>query len=364
MNKLNVAFVGCGLIAVEYVEVYCSLPWVRLAICIDVDESLARRTAERCSSITGDCPRVSSVFEDALASEIDVVVINTPNDLHRPQALAAIAAGKHVLLQKPLAANLADAQLIADAVRNASSTVGMYMSYLDHPVLHDLRDLVRAGFYGDVVEFYGRTMHPKGMMWSKEALQGKRSWRNSIQRTGGGCFIQLAVHYIRLAQWILGARIVEVQAYTANLHSPGLEGEDLGMAWLRTEANTQIVLSTAWCATGDQLSITGTKGAADYLYNKTLNLKLQSDFAYKGRAINFASKAGELVAVEVAAPRLGETSNVLNQHRRFLEAVRDGRPVDVTVEEALQDMHVLAACYESAASHSAVRVVDSALVTA
>jgi predicted dehydrogenase len=363
LNKLKVAFVGCGLIAVEYVEVYCSLPWVRLAVCIDVDESLAQRTAERCSVLTGDRPQVSSAFEDALAPEIDVVVINTPNDLHRPQALAAIAAGKHVLLQKPLAANLADAQLIAEAARNAKSTIGMYMSYLDHPVLHDLRDLVRTGFYGDAVEFYGRTMHPKGMMWSREALLGKCSWRNSVQRTGGGCFIQLAVHYIRLAQWILGARIVEVQAYTANLHSPGLEGEDLGMAWLRTEADTQIVLSTAWCATGDQLSITGTKGATDYLYNKTLNLKPQSDFAYKGRAIDFVSKADETVSFDVAAPRLGETGNALNQHRRFLEAVRDGRPVDVTVNEALQDMKVLAACYESAVSHAAVRVVAPALVT-
>jgi predicted dehydrogenase len=77
---------------------------VRVVCCIDADLAVARQAAQQFAQA-----QASSDFNAALAPEIDAVVIGTPNHLHRPQAIAAIDAGKHVLLQKPVAANLADA---------------------------------------------------------------------------------------------------------------------------------------------------------------------------------------------------------------------------------------------------------------
>ena len=360
-SQLRVAFIGCGNIALEYVNVYCSLPWVSLALCVDIDESLARRTADRCHAIGSAAPAVSTRFEDALHDDIDLIVINTPNDLHCPQAVAALRAGKHVLLQKPLATSVEDSEIILAAAREAPACkVGMYMSYLDQPLLHDMRSLVRAGYYGEVVEFYGRSMHSKGMLWARQAREGNSSWRNSVQRTGGGCFIQLAVHYIYLAKWILDTRIVEVSASMANLHSAGLEGEDLGMATMKTASGARIVLSTAWCANGDQLSITGTEGASDYLYNSLFLTAPHSPFAFAGKALHMDAANQARQSRDILSPGFGDVSNPLNQHRRFLEAVRDGREPDVSLEDALCDMRVLEACYRSAATDAPVSVHTAA----
>src|SRR3954452_16879442 len=95
---INVSFVGCGGMAAHYIDVYRNLDYVRLVNTIDPG-----------------VPGASTNFADALGPDIDAVVINTPNHLHAPQAIAAIEAGKHVLLQKPVAATMADAEAIEAA---------------------------------------------------------------------------------------------------------------------------------------------------------------------------------------------------------------------------------------------------------
>src|SRR5262249_8266714 len=86
-------------------------------------------------------------------------------------------------------------------------TVGLYMSYFDQPLIHDLRDMIAEGRLGDVVHGYARLMHKGGMMWSYEALRGRPTWRGSVAETGGGCFIQLAVPHIHIFEWIRGSQI-------------------------------------------------------------------------------------------------------------------------------------------------------------
>jgi 1,5-anhydro-D-fructose reductase (1,5-anhydro-D-mannitol-forming) len=214
---------------------------VRVVSSEDVEPAAAAPAAESCGSTA------ATDFSAALQDDVDTVIISTPNSQHRPQAVAAIEAGKHVLLQKPVAANLADAEAIAAAAAKSTRTVGLYMSYFDQPLMHDLRDMVAQGRLGDVVHCYARLMHKGGMMWSEEALKGHRTWRGSVAETGGGCFIQLAVHYIHIFQWITGGRVVKAAGFTRNLHCPGLEGEDLAVAILELDSGAMITLDTAWC---------------------------------------------------------------------------------------------------------------------
>jgi predicted dehydrogenase len=162
---INVSFVGAGGMAAHYIDVYRSLDYVRLVNTIDPA-----------------VPGASSDFADALRPGIDVVVISTPNHLHREQGVAAIEAGKHVLLQKPVANTLADAQAIEQAADGSSKTIGLYMSYFDQPLIHDLRDMVASGVAGDIVHCYARLMHKGGMMWSREALEGHPNWRGGWPR--------------------------------------------------------------------------------------------------------------------------------------------------------------------------------------
>jgi predicted dehydrogenase len=354
---LNVSFVGCGGMAAHYLSVYRDLPWVRVVSCVDTNPESAKRAAEsvRAAATTDFCA--------ALAPEVDTVVISTPNCEHRPQAVAAIEAGKHVLLQKPVAAKLADAEAIAGAAANSHRTVGLYMSYFDQPLIHDLRDMVVCGWFGNLVHCYARLMHKGGMMWSAEAQQGRPTWRGSLEGTGGGCFIQLAVHYVHIFEWISGARVVRATGFTRNLHCPGLEGEDLACALLETDTGAMITLDTAWCAHGEELSVFGTLGRFEYRNTQRLSLA-SSAGPFRGRAVAysgglteaFGGPQGEERQLEIKPPLFGDIGNPLNQHVAFLEAARDGRPAPVSIASGVHDMRVVAAVYESAHTGRSIEV--------
>jgi predicted dehydrogenase len=340
---IRVAFVGCGGMAAHYLPVYQKLDWVELVHCVD--------------------PAIGvSDFGLALAPDIDAIIINTPNHLHRPQAVAAIEAGKHVLLQKPVAPTLADAEAIQAAAEKSTRTVGLYMSYFDQPLIHDLRDLAAGGRLGNIVHCYARLMHKGGMMWSDEALAGKPTWRGSLAETGGGCFIQLAVHYLHIFEWVTGARIHKATGFTRNLHCPGLEGEDLAVGIFEFDSGAIATIDTAWCTNGEELAIHGTEGRCLYRENRLAIASTRGPF--EGRVVRysggllpaFGGPQGEEQTMEINPPAFADTENPLNQHRQFLEAVRDGRRAPVSIASGVRDMRVVAALYQSTRQGRAVEV--------
>ncbi|MFN0085949.1 MAG: Gfo/Idh/MocA family protein [Blastocatellia bacterium] len=363
MKKLRIAFVGCGGIGEHYLGVYRDLDFIEAAVCIDVDRGRAGRAA---AGLGGDA-LASADFSDALGAGIDGVVINTPNHVHREQALAALAAGKHVLLQKPVAANLEDAIVIAAAAEEAAARgviAGLYLSYFDQPLMHDLRAMIAAGWFGEVAHLYARLMHRGGLALSRQIQQGEANWRASRARTGGGCFIQLAVHYIHLFKWMMGARVVRATAMASNLHCPGIEGEDLACAILEFSNGALTTLDMAWNTAGEQLSIHGTRGTCEYIGNQTLMLDSTAG-AFDGQVLHYAgggnpispgapgASASQQLST-VIAPLLGDAGNPFNQHRMFWESVREGRTPFVSIASGVDDMRVVEAVYESARGGRAV----------
>jgi predicted dehydrogenase len=224
--------------------------------------------------------------------------------------------------------------------------------------MHDLRDLVRSGWFGDVAHLYARLMHTGGLILSRNIRDGQLNWRASLAQTGGGCFIQLAVHYIHLFGWMMDASVVRVTAVSKNLYCPGIEGEDLACAILEFDNGALATLDMAWCTSGEMLSVQGTRGTADYINNETLLLGSDSG-AFVGRVINYTGTArgdsprppGASATQEVMTvhpPSLDNLENPLNQQRLFLEAVRDSRSAPVSIASGLEDLRVVAAAYESA----------------
>jgi predicted dehydrogenase len=347
--------------AAHYLNVYRDLDWVDVPCCIDLNLESARKAA---ATFTVNPPIATTDFAAALATNIDAVIISTPNFEHGPQAIAAIEAGKHVLLQKPVAAQLSDAEAIARAADASPKTTGLYMSYFDQPLMQDLRAMVEQDRLGGIVHCYARLMHRGGMMWSREALAGRPNWRGSVEQTGGGCFIQLAVHYIHIFEWVTGARVLKATGFAGNLHCPGLEGEDLATAVLQLDSGALITLDTAWCADGEELAIHGTEGRIVYRGNRHLSVS-SSKGSFDGMAIHyeggliesFGGAVGVDLHSEVTAPAFGDVTNPLNQHRVFLEAARDGKPAPVSIASGVHDMRVVAAVYESAKSGRAVDVL-------
>ena len=355
MSQLNVSFVGCGGMAAHYLGVYRDLDWVYVSSCVDVNIESAQRAAD---TFPEDWrPLATADYAAALTPDVDAVIISTPNNLHSAQAIAAIEAGKHVLLQKPVAASVADAEAIAQAAAGSTQTIGLYMSYFDQPLIHDLRAMTEAGALGDIVQCYAKLMHRGGMMWSKEAMEGRPTWRGSVPETGGGCFIQLAVHFIHIFEWMTGSKTVAAIAMTNRLNCPGIEGEDIASAILRLDSGALVTLDMAWCADAEELAVHGTKGSVHYRSNRWLAVS-SSAGSFKGRVVDysgavrsaFGGPAGEEQVSEVIPPGFGDASNPLNQHRAFLEAARQGKPAPVSIESGVHDMRVVQAVYDSARS--------------
>jgi len=365
MRRLRISVVGCGGITEHYLSVYRDLDWVDVLTCMDVDLERAARSAR----VVG--AKATSNFSQCLDPNIDAVIINTPNYLHRQQTIAALEAGKHVLVQKPLTTNVSDALAITESAERAvtrGQTCGLYMSYFDQPLMHDFKQMIEEGLFGEITHFYGRLMHRGGLALSEQMRAGGDNWRGSVEKTGGGCFIQLGVHFIHLFEWLATASVIRVNAITKNLHAHGIEGEDFACALLELSTGALITLDMSWCASGEQISIHGTRGSADYIANSLVLIGTDGG-NFSGRTIKYLSEysqsspkapgaAMQHQSQTVLAPDLGDVTNPFNQQRQFLEAARDGLPAYVPMSAGLADLRVVEAVYESSRTNRTISIVE------
>jgi 1,5-anhydro-D-fructose reductase (1,5-anhydro-D-mannitol-forming) len=171
--------------------------------------------------------RAHSSLEDLLDDpEVDAVYISTTNDLHAAQTIAAAAAGKHVLCEKPLAMTVADAKAMQAACERAGVVFGTNHHLRGAPAIVKMRELIEQGAIGDVVAariFHARSLAPEF-----------RHWRLSRPDAGGGVVLDLTVHDADTIRFLLADEVVEVTALTA---SGGLGNgvvEDSVMGSMRT----------------------------------------------------------------------------------------------------------------------------------
>jgi len=146
---------------------------------------------------------------DALLADpsVDVVYISTTNDLHKPHALAAAAAGKHVLCEKPLALSVADAREIVAACQAANVQLGTNHHLRNAVTHHKIRALIKDGAIGTPLA--ARVFHAVHL---PSALQG---WRVNRPDAGGGVILDITVHDADTLRFVLDAEPIEATAMTA-----------------------------------------------------------------------------------------------------------------------------------------------------
>jgi predicted dehydrogenase len=214
---LSVAVIGAGMAGRSHAAGYRQvntvfgegLPPVRLAAVADADEALARDAARR----YGFEKAVSSWEEVVADPSIDAVSIVVGNDLHRPIAEALIAAGKHVLCEKPLAGSLDDARALAAAEERADVVTAVGYTYRRSPAIAAIRDHVRNGELGALTLFDGR-------YWCDYACdpRGPLSWRYK-GGPGSGALADIGAHVIDAGQFICGP-IVSVSGAVLSTQVP------------------------------------------------------------------------------------------------------------------------------------------------
>ncbi|MCL2647979.1 MAG: Gfo/Idh/MocA family oxidoreductase [Phycisphaerales bacterium] len=351
---IRVALVGACGVASAYRQGYARIPNVQWKVAVDVDgEKVKKCLAE-------GCQRVSTKFEDALADDVDVVDVWTPNHLHEEQAVRALEAGKHVLLQKPITNTLAGADRIVATARRMNKTAGMYMTLYNNPLLWELKEMIQQGLFGEIQNTRARNAYP----FQRHNTLGPENWRSDQAKVGGGCFIQLSIHSINLLQWLVGRRVTEVMGYAANQYSQGMVGgEDVAIACVKYGNDNKSpmgIFDASYAADDVSLEIYGTRGFFKLERNGEITLSLgknpyQADKPFSFPMMNNMA-SGEPVRFRRAEPHDSDVSRPCNQHRMFFTAIQEGRPPHVTAEDGRHDLAVCMAVYESSRIGRAVRV--------
>ncbi len=294
--------------------------------------------------------------------EIDVVSLCVPHFLHRRIALDTIAAGKHLLLEKPVGMDYGEAMEIADAARRGTGTTGVIFQSRFDPRVQFVREAVipRLG----AIRFASyREYH-----WRGAGYYSGAAWRGTWRGEGGGLFINQCIHGWDLLQWLLGG-VDYAYGYWANLLHPNIEVEDIGYAFVqlrgpdgkgvraKTAATTCLETPPVTDATPWErrlsIHIAGEHGevTANDFRAPRMGLPM-ADFRLRDERLDRELRG----AMEQAAQRGNEAGQLPNHEtniRAFLEAVRDGRPAPVTVESAAEVQKIIDGVHWHGWNHAA-----------
>lgn len=198
-NGLRVGVIGCGYWGSKHVRALSSLESVAKV-------SVIEPNAERADAMTRTFPAVDShPTLDAALPHIDAVVIATPPSTHAPLALQAIAHGKHVMVEKPLATNAAEGRAIVDAARAKGVTLMVGHTFEYHSAVWSLRDLVQSGELGDL--YYLDTARLNLGLYQHDV----------------NVVFDLAPHDISILNYVLGAQPTSVECWGSRHAHPRLE---------------------------------------------------------------------------------------------------------------------------------------------
>jgi UDP-N-acetyl-2-amino-2-deoxyglucuronate dehydrogenase len=329
-RKLKLALVGCGGIAqAHWKGIQAHSPRIQVTAVVDTDAERAAAMAEQ----TGATP-FTSLAEALAQGDFEAVDILLPHSLHEEAAVLAFAAGKHVVLEKPMAHNLASAERIQAAARSAG-TVFMVAEQAQYwPDARAVRDLIQAGAIGEIITaraFFGGPTGPLG--------DGPRPWRYDLAMAGGGITMDGGAHWIRPLRMWLG-EIDEVVAVTGRPLAE-MDGESLSRSILRFTSGKVAVLDalTAGAAMGpgEEFRVTGTEG------------ELLVEKGRGGRVLLFDRnhRDGKVILDNKDEGRAAAFGYELND---FVGAVLDGTPLEAGPEYSLGELRTAFAIYRSAES--------------
>jgi len=203
MEHLNVGLIGTGFMGRVHSLAYSALPvyfWPvpvmpKKRIVADVSEDLARDAGERFGY-----EKWCVGWQDVVGDErVDVVDIVTPNDTHKPIALAAAKAGKHIICEKPLALNAKEAKEMYEAVEKAGVKHMVGFNYRKTPAVIFAKQLIEEGKIGKVYHFRGFYLQD----WPVDP-DAPLSWRFKASKAGSGSLGDLASHVIDMARYLVG----------------------------------------------------------------------------------------------------------------------------------------------------------------
>jgi predicted dehydrogenase/threonine dehydrogenase-like Zn-dependent dehydrogenase len=221
-GSLRMGLLGCGDIAVQNAGAIHMASNVELVACYDPIEALADDVGQAYGAEVAPT-------SDALLDHdgVDAVLLSVPHDLHRPLGAEAAAAGKHVVVEKPLANNLEAASELVRAADRAGVVLSICFPQRYQPEVVVARSLIQAGALG---EFAGMQLNffmdkPSSYWVGGFSGRAQSTWRGSREQAGGGVLIMNLSHYLDLVRYLVGVE-ADVVAARTQIVDPTAEVED------------------------------------------------------------------------------------------------------------------------------------------
>lgn len=303
-------------------------------------------------------------YEDVLADpDIDAVVVSLPNFLHFPATMAALAAGKHVLCEKPPTLTAAEmVQIRAEAARRGL-VYAFARQFRFAAEMLGARGLVASGALGRVYFGKGQWLRLRG------SPAGIGGWFTDRTRAGGGVMIDLGVHALDAVWFLAGCpRPLSASAHLGRYFGPpGTDVEDSGFAFLRFEGDLSVALELAWAinmsdAGAEAVGWTGLEATNTTLHGTRAALQITPPRLFD------VDPRDEKVHRQSPLPALPPdaftglpypTESFARQLTDFCRAVRTGDPPTNNVDQALDLMRMLDAIYRSSAEGREVRIDET-----
>lgn len=312
---------------------------------------LSSPNAEKVALLAGEfnVPRWSTNWLDVVnAADIDAVCIATPNYLHHEMTLAACRAGKHVLVEKPLALNIAQASEMVQAARTSNVVLMVHQNQRFFPVHEVARRLIAHNVIGPILSLRARWSHAGPEHWSPAG-----AWFFDRKRAGGGALFDLGIHKFDLIRYLTGKEAVAVAAFTGTL-AKEIDVEDNGVAILRFADGTFGVVEASWSSEPLENSIR--------LYGTSGVIQIGTDSRYP-ISIMFQSKPDGLSELppgewdgNTFIPYVPGKSETGGMFRHFVDCIINGKVPIASGEDNVKSLEVCLAAFESAEKSQVIQL--------
>jgi len=273
--------------------------------------------------------------------DVDVICICTPSGQHAEQAIAAAAAGKHILVEKPIAIDLGEADAMIAACEEARVRLGVTLQRRALPLFRKIRQAVEAGDLGELV--LGTVTMP---YYRPQEYYDQAAWRGTWALDGGGVLMNQGIHLVDLLVWYMGDP-VQVHARAGTLYHD-IEVEDVLAATLgfANGARASIIATTnADPGAPHRLELYGTRGYIQIEGEAAVRWELADP---TGAAITPPITGGEANAGASADPRGIKPTGHIGIFRDFILALREDRPFYLDAVEGRRSLAAVLAIYEAA----------------
>jgi predicted dehydrogenase len=345
-RKLQYGIVGLGTIGTVHTEaIQAAVADAEIAAFCDIDAARLEEKADR-YRVRGKYTDFRQMIGKA---DLDAVYVCVPNHLHRDVALEALKAGRNVFCEKPMALNAAQAQEMAAAAAKSGKVFQLGMVNRQRPDSQLVKQYAEEGFFGTIY-------HINIVLRRHRGIPGMGGWFTTKAKSGGGCVIDISVHFLDLALWISGfwkpraASAMEYAMFGKDMKSykyismwagpPNYEGtfdvDDYVAALVRLPGRATMKLDVAWALNAKSetyIEILGDKGGVRFMDDKPLTL--------------ITEVGGKLAEITPLYAKEAKPFEI--QARKFAAAVRGETPPAATAEQGVAVMALIDALYRSSA---------------